>query len=104
MTTLTHHEARTYITQARDALAAAGLTIAHTHIDTPDQAAELGREYAYLTLNTHSRVVQGLVWSDWGGWAVATHNDHHPILPNTTTPDPKDLAAAAAPLIHALAR
>lgn len=104
MTTLTHHEARTYAHQTRRALEAAGITVSDTHIDTPDQAAEYGREYAYLTLTTGSRVVQGLIWSDWGGWAVSTHNDHHPVLPGHTHPDPQALAAAAAPLIRTLAR
>lgn len=104
MTTLTHHEARTYITQAHQALTAAGLAVVDAHIDTPEQAAELGREYARLTLNTGGRVVQGLIWSDWSGWAVSTHNDHHPVLPDTPTPTPKALAAAAAPLIRTLDR
>lgn len=96
-----HHEVRPYIDHLANALANKGIRVAHIRIDTPEQAAELGREWACIDLaGEHARY--SLVWSDWRGWMVSTHADHYPLLEGDPCPATRDVASGAASHIHRL--
>ena len=93
-----HHP---YIHQVADALRKAGVPVAYVHIDTPEQAADRGREYALIELTT-DRPVQSFIWTDRHGWMTSTHADHYAILPGEIRPDPAAVAKEASTHIHTL--
>ena len=91
-----------YIHQVADQLCDHGIAVSHIHIDTPEQAEEMGREYARLDL-TGTDLAQSLIWSDHSGWTTSTWADHYPILPGQISPIPEAVVKEAASHIHTLA-
>lgn len=100
MTTV-HAEVSTYIHQVADQLNKTGITITHAHIDTPEQAAYMGREYARLEL-ANAGPAQSLIWTDHNGWMTSTWTDHYPLLPGQIHPTSTEVAREVASHIHTL--
>lgn len=90
-----------HINQVADHLRKAGVGVRHIHIDDPEQALELGRDYGRIDLEG-AGLAQSLVWADHRGWMTSTHADHYPIQDGRTHPDPADVAREAATHIHTL--
>lgn len=92
----------TYIHQVADQLRAHGIHVSHTHIDTPETADHMGRNYARLDL-TGAGPAQSLIWTDHSGWLTSTWADHYPLLGGEISPAPGAVARAAGVHIHTLA-
>lgn len=97
-----HVEVQQYAQQVAAQLRARDITVSHVHVDTPEEAAEIGREYIRVGL-AHAGLARALVWSDQMGWMTSTWADHYPLLGGEISPDPGAVARAAASHIHTLA-
>lgn len=91
----------TYIHQVADQLTKAGITVSHTHIDTPEHATHMGRDYARIDL-TNAGPAQALIWTNHNGWMTSTWADHYPIQGGEPHPAPAEVAREVASHIHTL--